>query len=40
MLLVVSFSSSNSADFYKHSMQAFVHCWQKCIANGDYDVEK
>jgi len=25
---------------YGHTMQALVHCWQKCIANdGDY-VEK
>ena len=22
------------ADFYKHGMQAPVHCWQKCRANG------
>ena len=28
------------ADFYKHSMQALIHCWWKCTANGGYCVEK
>jgi len=28
------------ADFYEHSMQAFVHHWQKCTANGDDHAEK
>ena len=28
------------ADCYKHSMQALVHCWWKCIANSDDCVEK
>ena len=28
------------ADFYKHGVQAPVHCWQKCIANGVDYVEK
>jgi len=26
---VVSFSSSDGADLYEHSMQALVHHWQK-----------
>jgi len=47
--LVVHFSSSNGdmkktrhildshVDFYKYGIQALVHCWRKCIANGgDY----
>ena len=29
-----------SAGFYKQSMQALVHHWQKCIANGGNYVEK
>jgi len=28
------------ADFYERSMQAFVHHWQKCTANGDDHAEK
>jgi len=28
------------ADFYKHSVQALVHHWQKCTANADDYVEK
>ena len=28
------------ADLYERSMQALVHCWQKCIANGGDYVEK
>jgi len=24
--------TSTGAEFYKHSMQVLVHCWQKCIA--------
>ena len=28
------------ADFYECSMQALVHCWRKCIANGGDYVEK
>jgi len=28
------------SDFDKHGMQALVHCWSKCIANGDDYVEK
>jgi len=27
-------------DFYKHSMQALVHHWQKCTANDSDYVEK
>jgi len=26
--------TSTGADFYDCSMQALVHCWQKCTANG------
>ena len=26
--------ASDGADFYEGGMQALVHCWQKCIANG------
>jgi len=26
--------SDSHADFYEHSMQALVHAWQRCIANG------
>jgi len=32
--------TSAGADFYKHSVQATVHCCQKCIANGGTYVEK
>ena len=32
--------TSTDADFYKHSMQAFVHHWQKCIASGGEYTEK
>jgi hypothetical protein len=28
------------ADFYERGMQALVHRWRKCIANGDDYVEK
>ena len=28
------------ADFYKHGMQALVHRWWKCTANGGDYVEK
>jgi hypothetical protein len=29
--------ASAGTDFYKHSMQALVHHWRKCIASGgDY----
>jgi hypothetical protein len=31
---------STGADFYKRNMQALVHCWQNCIANGGDYVEK
>ena len=42
----VCFSSDNSgstsagAGFYKHSMQAIMHCWWKCTTNGGDCVEK
>jgi hypothetical protein len=32
--------TSAGADFYECSMQALVHRWQKCIANGGNYVEK
>ncbi|PNF28558.1 hypothetical protein B7P43_G12914 [Cryptotermes secundus] len=32
--------ASAGADFYKRSMQALVHRWQKCITNGGHCVEK
>jgi hypothetical protein len=32
--------ASTGADFYKRSMQAFVDCWWKCIANGGDYVER
>ena len=32
--------TSTGADFHEHDMQAFVHHWWKCIANGGYYVEK
>jgi hypothetical protein len=31
--------SSAGTDFYDHSMQAFVHRWQKCVASGGDYVE-
>jgi hypothetical protein len=33
---VKQWAATNGADFYQRSMQALVHCWRKCIANG-YD---
>ena len=32
--------TSTGTDFYKHSMQAFVHCWQKYTASGGDYAEK
>ena len=32
--------ASIGADFYKCDMQALVHHWQKCTANGSDYVEK
>ena len=32
--------TSTGADVYKHEMQALVHCWWRCIANGGDCVEK
>ena len=32
--------TSTGADFYEHGMQALVHRWQKCIANGGDFVKK
>jgi len=31
---VMTVVTSTGADFYECSMQALVHCWQKCTANG------
>jgi len=33
-------ATSTGADFYTHGMQALVHCWWKCIANGGDYTEK
>jgi len=32
--------TSAGADVYKHSMQALVHSWIKCIANAGDNLEK
>jgi len=37
---VKQWATSAGADFYECSMQALVHRWQKCIANGGDYVEK
>jgi len=37
---VEQWATSAGADFYEHSMQALVHRWQKCIANGGDEVKK
>jgi hypothetical protein len=37
---VKQWATSAGADFYKRSMQALVHRWRKCIANGGDYVEK
>jgi len=31
---------SAGANFYEHRLQALIHCWQKCIANGGDHAEK
>ena len=36
---VKQWATSAGADFLKGGMQALVHRWQKCIANGDDKVE-
>jgi hypothetical protein len=33
-------ATSAVADFYEYGMQALVHRWQKCIANGGDYVKK
>jgi hypothetical protein len=33
-------ATSTGADFYECDMQALVHRWRKCIANGGDYVEK
>ena len=37
---VKQWATSGGADFYECSMQALVHRWRKCIANGGDYVEK
>ena len=37
---VKQWATSAGADFYERSMQALVHRWRKCIANGGDYVEK
>jgi len=37
---VQQWATSAGADFYECSMQALVHSWRKCIANGGNYVEK
>ena len=37
---VISWVTSSEADFYEHSTQGLVHCWQKCIVSGGAYVEK
>ena len=37
---VKQWATSAGADFYECGMQALVHCWRKCIANGGDYVEK
>jgi hypothetical protein len=37
---VKQWATSTGADFYKHGMQALVHHWRKCMANGGEYVKK
>jgi len=37
---VKQWATSVGADFYERSMQALVHRWRKCVANGGDYVEK
>jgi hypothetical protein len=37
---VKQWATSAGADFHKHGVQALVHGWRKCIANGGDYVEK
>jgi len=37
---VKQWATSAVADFYERGMQALVHGWQKCIANGNEYVKK
>ena len=37
---VKQWATSVGADFYERGMQALVHRWRKCIANGGDYVEK
>jgi len=37
---VEQWATSAGADFYERGMQALVHRWRKCIANGGDYVEK
>jgi hypothetical protein len=37
---VIQWATSAGEDFYEHGMQAVVHRWRECIANGGDYVEK
>jgi len=37
---VKQWGTSATADVYKHSKQAFIHHWQKCIVNDGNHTEK
>jgi hypothetical protein len=37
---VKQWAASIGADFNQRSKQALVHCWRKCIANGNDYVRK
>jgi hypothetical protein len=37
---VKQWTTAAGADFYEHGMQALVHRWRKCLANGNNEVEK
>jgi hypothetical protein len=37
---VEQWATSAGADFYEYGMQALLHRWRKCIANGGDYVEK
>ena len=40
MFAELGWRPNSGADVYKCSMQAFVHCWQKCLPSGGDCVEK
>jgi hypothetical protein len=37
---VKQWAISGGADFYERGLQAVVHRWRKCTANGDDYIEK